>query len=239
MRARLVALVTAAVVGTAGGVTTALVTATDGAGDDPLGIGAEQVDLDCTGEPVLVVAAGDTAAALRPAVLNSPPDETVRYLDTDRSCDARWTAENSTKEPAWVAYVGPGDATELCLDRMSVQHKGDNVTFLRSGSRQRAECVCEVPASAAPRLEPGMEGDAGTDIWIRALQNLFVTIDESRSTDEPHELTRDDLTGEYDARTQRRVDALREANGEPATGVVDEFVWTRLTNTGCQLYDYR
>lgn len=239
MRARLVALVTAAVLGTAGGVTTALVTATDDVGHDPLGIGAERVDLDCTGAPVLVVATGDTAAALRPAVLNAPAGETVRYLDTSRSCTARWTAENSTKEPRWVAYIGPGEATDLCLDRMSVAHKGDNVTFLTAGSTQRAECVCEVPASAGPRLEPGMDGDAETDIWVRALQSVLVTIDEERTSDEATELTADDVTGVYDRRTQRRVDALREANGEPPTGVVDAFVWGRLTSAGCKLYDYR
>lgn len=241
MRARVAALVTAVVVGSGGGVVTALLTTSAPAGpdEDPLGIGAPMVNLECTGQPVLIVGAGDTAAALRPAVVNSPPDEDVRYLDATRSCDARWTAERSTKEPRWVAYVGPGDATDLCLDRLSIEHKGDNVTFLKAGSAQRAECLCEVPSEAAPRLEPGQEPDPETDIWIRSMQSVFATIDESRPGVDPAEMTEDDVTGQYDRRTRARVDALLEANSMPPTGVADRFVWERLVRTGCQLYSYR
>lgn len=241
MRARLAALVTAVVVGAGGGIVTALATSSTPTGtiEDPLGIGVAKVDLDCTGEPVLIVGAGDTASALRPAVVNSPAEEDVRYLDVTRSCDARWTSERSTKEPRWVAYVGPGDATDLCLDRLSADHKGDNVTFLKAGGTERAECLCEVPSEAAPRLEPGQDPDPETEIWIRSMQSVFVTIDESRPGEAPTDLTDDDVTGQYDRRTRARVDALLETNAMPLTGVVDRFVWERLVRTGCGLYDYR
>lgn len=235
-RSRVVALVLVLVAGTAGGVTTALVTATDQP-SDPLGIGIPQVDLRCTGEPVLVVETGDSAAALRPAVANNPPDEELHYLDTRTSCDARWTPETSTAEPRWVVYAGPGDRQVLCEDRMTAAHRGDNVTFLIDGSPRRADCLCEVSLDEAPVLRPGMSLDAGEVIWVRALQDMFATIDAERTRPEPTALTEDDVTGSYDRRTIARVRALEEANAAPTDGVVDGDLWNTLVRSGCRLVE--
>lgn len=245
MRARLVALVVAAVLGAGGGIAVALVQDEDPARDpathaDPLDLDIPQVDLDCTGEAVMVVGFGDNAAALRTEVVNTP-DVDLRYLDTRRSCDARWTPARSTAEPRWVVYAGPGDRDELCLDRLiKPAHQGDNVTFLRAGSDQRAMCLCEVPLDAAPRLEAGTPAarDPRYRIWIGELQDMLITIDAELRADEPFRLTDDDRTGVYDDRTAERVDVVR-ANGRMLTnGVLDERVWRRVTTSGCQLYDY-
>lgn len=244
IRTRVVALLAVAALGVGGGVATALVgDDSDRTGfADPLGLGIPKVDLDCTGEPVLVVANGDSSAALATALRNLPADERdrVRYLEVSESCDARWTAEASVADPDWVAYLGPGDRGELCLDRMTADHRGDNVTFLKAGSDTRAECLCEVPASAAPLLVPGLDSDtdAGTGIWIKALQSMFVIIDAARTRPDPAALTEDDVTGVYDDRTVARVIAFGEASTHPTEGVVDARTWKRLTDIGCKYYDY-
>lgn len=241
MRARVVALLTAAVLGVGGGVATAVLTEPEAEpAADPLGLGIDLVDLECTGQPVLVLGFGDRAEALRPEILQAP-DADVRYLDTRRSCDARWTPARSTAEPRWVAYVGPGDRTELCLARLSDEaHRRDNVTFLRSGGTERAMCLCEVPTDAAPRLEPGTP-EAGDDrhrIWIGELQDMLIRIDAEAGGAEPFHLTDDDRTGVYDQRTAARVDLVRERVGLEPDGVLDTRVWDRIVASGCPLYDY-
>lgn len=243
MRARVVALLTAAVLGAGGGVTTALVAGDGASGDvaaDPLGIGIAMVDLECTGEAVLVVGYGDGAPALRAAVLNSPSDEEVRYLDTSRSCDARWTPARSSAEPAWVAYIGPGDRTDLCLARLSEPaHQGDNVTFLRAGNNERAMCLCEVRASAAPELRPRTSDPDGRNrVWVAELQDMLITIDAQRGDAAPTDLTEADRTGVYDERTAARIDVIRKNARMVPNGVVDERVWGRVTTAGCGFYDY-
>ena len=73
----------AALVGAGAGVTAALVLPEDPPAEDassfndPLGVGAPLVDLECTGEAVLVLGYGSTGVPLRAAVVNHP-DEKVR-----------------------------------------------------------------------------------------------------------------------------------------------------------------
>lgn len=241
-RARLVALLLALLLGAGGGVTAALVAADDGrvAQADPLGLGIPYADLDCTGEPVLVVASGDSAGALRPAIVNSTAREEVRYLDAEKSCTARWVAERSNATPRWVAYIGPGDSQELCERRMSAEHRGDNVTFLRAGSQHRAECLCEVRLEKAPVLRPGTVSEGATVIWIRALQNMFAMYDASRGRTEPPALTEDDMSGFYDRRTIARVKAYEVMQNESdVDGTMTTFLWERLADSACGLVDYR
>lgn len=246
MRARLVALVVAAVLGAGGGIAVALVQDEDAARGpaphaDPLGLGIPQVDLDCTGEAVMVVGFGDNAAALRTEVVNTPGVD-LRYLDTRRSCDARWTPESSDARPRWVLYAGPGDRTELCLDRMrEPAHQRDNVTFLRDGSDHRAMCLCEVPVSAAPRLEVDTPGanDPRNRIWIGELQDMLITIDAELRPDEEIRLTDDrKRTVVYDERIADRIDVVRDNAQLRQNGVLDTQVWRRVIAAGCQLYDY-
>lgn len=240
-RVRLVALLLALLLGAGGGVTAALV-ADDGevAQADPLGLGIPYADLDCTGEPVLVVASGDSAGALRPAIVNSTARDEVRYLDTERSCTARWVAERSNATPRWVAYLGPGDSQELCERRMAAEHRGDNVTFLRAGSEHRAVCLCEVRLEKAPVLRPGTESEGATVIWIRALQDMFAVYDAERGRTEPPALTADDMTGFYDRRTIARVKAYETMQNESVVdGTMTPFLWERLADSACGLTDYR
>jgi hypothetical protein len=246
MRARLVALVVAAVLGAGGGIAVALAQDEDPARRpapvaDPLGLGIPQVDLDCTGEAVMVVGFGDNAATLRTEIVNTP-DVDLRYLDTRRSCDARWTPESSDARPRWVLYAGPRDRTELCVDRMTEPaHQRDNVTFLRDGSDHRAMCLCEVPVSEAPRLEVGTPAasDPRNRIWIGELQDMLITVDAELRPDEEIRLTDDrKRTTVYDERIAERIDVVRASAQLPQNGVLDTQVWRRVIAGGCQLYDY-
>jgi hypothetical protein len=241
-RSRLLVLLLALLLGTGGGVATALVAADDDAPApyaDPLGLNIPYVDLDCTGEPVLVTATGDNASALRTAIANSSAREELRYLDTKKSCSARWVAERSIATPRWVAYLGPGDSQELCERRMTAEHRGDNVTFLKEGSEHRAECLCEVRLSRAPVLGPGMAADPGTVTWIRELQDMFATVDEDRGRTEPPALTEDDVTGVYDRRTIARVKAYEVLQNDPVDGRMTTFLWKQLADSACGINDYR
>lgn len=251
MRTRLVALLLAVVLGAGGGVTTALLGDDGGGGGsaakpyaDPLGLRIPKVDLGCTGEPVMVVGFGDNAAALRNEVVNTPGED-LRYLDTRRSCETRWTPASSDADPRWVAYL-PGDPTELCLARLSDPvHRRDNVTFLVDGVDERAMCLCEVPAAEAPEL--AVDRPAATDdrkrIWIGELQDVLIHIDEGRSLDptNPEDvlMTDADRTGVYDERTAARIDQVRHKADLEMDGVLDERVWQRITAAGCPLYNYR
>jgi hypothetical protein len=240
---RVLVLLLALLLGGAGGVTTALVAADDEGGPapyaDPLGLEIPYVDLDCTGEPVLVVALGDNAGALRSAIANSSAREELRYLDTKKSCTARWVAERSIAEPRWVAYLGPGNSQELCTRRMTAEHRGDNVTFLKERSKHRAECLCEMGLEVAPVLSPGMVADAATVIWIRELQDMFATIDEDRGRTEPPALTESDVTGVYDRRTIARVEAYQRLQDAPVDGRMTTFLWKQLADSGCGINVYR
>jgi hypothetical protein len=221
IRTRVTAVLAATVLGVAGGVATAVVTAEDGATPyaDPLGIGSPMVNLECTGEPVLVIANGEAAPALVSAISNLPEDE-------------------RSQAPTWVAYLGPGSRRDLCLDRMAPHHQGDNVTFLNAGSTVRATCLCEVGGDDAPRLYPGMPSDSGTVIWVKALQNMFVSIDEDRRRPPAEALTEDDLTGQYDERTVARVKHFGEATGNRTDGIVDAQLWKRIKDSGCSDLEY-
>lgn len=241
IRARIVAVLVAVVLGAGGGAITAVVVGDDDVKEtaypDPLGIDYPMVNLPtCTGDPVLVIGNGDSAQSIIAAISSLPEDERprARYLRTADSCTARWVAEDSTAEPEWVAYLGPGTRADLCLDRMSAAHQGDSVTFLIKDNPYRATCLCEVPVQeVAPVLSPDMEVDSGTVIWVKSLQNMFVTIDEPRTNPVASALTEDDVTGVYDERTIARVRDFAEASDKRVDGVVDGDIWERLKRTGC------
>jgi len=57
--------------------------------NDPLRVGVPLVDLECTGDSVIVLGYGETVAPLRSAVVNNA-GETVRYLRSDDSCPNLW-----------------------------------------------------------------------------------------------------------------------------------------------------
>ncbi len=242
-RRRLLALLLAATLGAGSGLGLALVRDADPGGtpaafDDPLDLGVPMVDLDCTGASVIIVASGDSGAALRPALADNADDQ-VRYLRSADSCPTLW-GDPEEAVPAYVAYLGPYDAEAACKERMSEGHRGDVVTRLSAGNEIFVKCACVLPASAAPVLVPG---DADTDpvrpVWIRALQGLFADIDlAGRGT-----FTEADVSGELDAVTQRRVIELQTARAItlPAgstPGTVTTETWQAVRDRGCGLYDY-
>ncbi|MGZ4466498.1 MAG: peptidoglycan-binding domain-containing protein [Nocardioides sp.] len=225
-------LLVAALVGLVAGALTAYLLPGSGssAAQDPLGLGVPLADLGCTGRSVLVVGAGDTAAPLAAAVADNPGGH-VRYLRTADSCDTAW-GPSDQPAPAYVAYLGPyAERATPCAARMSVQHKGDSVTRLRSGNTSFVKCICELSPETFPVLSVGMATDPATGIWVRALQGTLVDIDPAR-------FTQDEVTGVYDARTAARIRPLQAYNAVDPNGVVDAVTWRLVRDRACGTYDY-
>jgi hypothetical protein len=238
MRARVVAPLVAAVLGIGGGVATALVVPGDNGGptpstfNDPLHLGIPLVDQDCTGDALLVVGYGNSAAPLGTAVANNGT-RGVRYLRSDESCATIMGPEREAT-PTYVAYLGPYDTlAEPCEKRMTPEHRGDFVTVLRSGNDTLVKCPCALPTSMAPELRPGMLADAEETVWIRSLQAMLNDYD-------PQKFPRDHITGAYDIATVARVTEVQhEQSGVPTTpGVVDAATWGVLTDRICRIYDF-
>ncbi|MBC9732295.1 hypothetical protein [Nocardioides marmotae] len=231
MRSRLVVLVLAAALGAGGGVTAALVDrpAPEPEAADPLRLGVERADLGCTGQAALVVAVGDTPAALRGAVADH--GDRVRYLRTRDSCATRWSANEDHPVPTWAAYLGPyDDLAEPCAERMTLDHKGDGVTVLTDGTTDLVRCVCVLPTTAMPDLHLGMPVDPELGIWVRALQGMLVDLDPVRFPEER-------VTGRYDEATAARMAPLQAFN-DIAPGPVEEPSWRALRDRACGGYDF-
>jgi hypothetical protein len=240
VRARLVAPLVAAVLGIACGSTAALVRPDPERGEggglhgssDPLHLGIPLLDQACTGDSLLVIGYGDTAAPLSHAVVDSD-QQGLHYLRSASSCDTVLGPERKPP-PAYVVYRGPyASRSEPCQLRMSGEEPGSFVTVLRSGNQELVKCPCEVPSSEARRLFPGMEADAVDKLWIRSLQSMFHDEDAAG-------FPLAAITGDYDEPTSDRVAAFqRNAPGKQTTpGVVDETTWGILTDRLCRNYDY-
>jgi hypothetical protein len=221
-------LVLAALVGIAGGVTTAIIApgASDpGSGsaevNDPLRLGIPQVSLpSCTDEAVLVLGVGDSAAALTPIV--SDAGDGARYLRTDESCETLWASDD--EQPSYVVYHGPYDSeAEPC--RLSLDGDGD-VTNLRAGNEQFVLCACVLPTAelvgiVPPGQLPESEGPAPV-VWVQMLQRLLGV----------------EVTGVYDDATVDQVQQFQEANSIlPAAGKVGERTWGALREQRCGRFE--
>lgn len=227
MRPRtLTALLASAVLGVVCGVGGGLYAAAhDSSYVDPLGLGVAMVDQACSGDPLLVVATGDSSAALAGAVAEAP--DSTRYLDITRSCDTVWV--NDHDQPRYAAYLGPfPDARRACGVRMTAAHRGDLVTRLQAGDATAVECVCYLPYTAMPVLRPGMEATAVDGIYIRSLQNLLLALGETVVSHS---------RGSYDAQTVEQVRRVQDEQLRlPATGIVDAATWHALQTQACALY---
>jgi len=238
--------VVAGVLGIAAGVVTALVAPSDDAGgpasvEDPLRLGIPLVDLDCTGESLLVVARGDSAAPLAAAVTNNPGLQ-LRYLRSADSCETLY-APASQGIPEYVVYAGPYDGMpEPCELRMSPDHKGDAVTKLTAGNETYVKCLCVLPKAQFPDLTPGMVVDPGNAIWVRSLQSMLVDLDRQREADgEPGPyFTVRGVTGLYDEPTQDRIEAFQSEGvfQQSEYGSVLYDTWQAVTDDACQFYDF-
>ena len=140
-----------------------------------------------------------TTARRWPRSWPTTPRRDVRYLRVADSCPTLYAGEfTPVPVPEYAAYLGPYESlAEACRDRMTLAHKGDNVTRLRAGNDIFVKCVCELPASAFPVLGPGLAASAADGIWVRHLQLLLVDFDRL-----PEE---DASPGAFDDRTASAV----------------------------------
>jgi hypothetical protein len=251
-RARLLVPVVAGLLGAVAGAVTALVAPdlvvlvdrnAGGAesAEDPLRLGIPLVDLECTGEAVLVVGRGDSTAPLAAAVANNP-DLSLRYLRSDESCETLW-APSTQEPPEYAVYAGPYDGMQQpCELRMGVDHKGDAVTNLRPGNDTFVKCLCVLPVASFPVLSFGMEVDPANGIWVRSLQGMLVDLDRQREADgdPPPYFRPNDVTGVYDDTTLNRIERYQpERDIAPVeTGEVRFDTWRALTDDACRLYSF-
>lgn len=234
MRARLVAPLVAAVLGIAGGVTTALVTDHDPApaASDPLGLGIPLVNQSCSLKSITVLAYGDSTAVLENAIANAG-DTKVSYLRGAESCD---TVYGSPGEPVprYVVYSGPYAATKTpCASRMEGDDRRGSVTRLRSGNTDFVKCSCVLPDDVAPTLRVGDPVDGQTVAWIRLLQVML-------HDNAPKAFPDSDVTGRYEQPTADRVAYYQARSPGKATvpGVVDATTWGILNQRLCPHYSW-
>ena len=206
---------------------------------DPMRLGIPLVNLDCTGDTILVVGWGDTTSPLLSA--KSSNSDEARYLDTAESCPTLYATQplgtigakgKDVKVPKYVVYLGPFDnLTEPCNLRMSVDHKGDAVTSLKKGVKDHVQCLCVLPPETFPWLAVGMSADTRDGIYIRALQQLLYDI--GRNPDRH-------ITGIYDRQTANMVIPLQKLDALDANlyGNVEKVTWRSLRDRACIDYDF-
>lgn len=225
-------LVLVALLGIAAGVTTAIVApgASDPGPDtpavnDPLRLGIPQVSLpSCTGEAVLVLGSGDSAAALTPTV--SDAGNGARYLRTDESCGTLWSENDDV--PAYVVYRGPYDSeVDPCFEALDGADRSASVTNLTSGNDMFVMCACVMPTADLRGIVP--PGQLAADdppapaSWVRMLQRLLDA----------------DETGVYDDATVTKVRRFQRDNAIlPADGKIGERTWGALRDQICGSYDF-
>jgi hypothetical protein len=243
VRARIVAPLLAAVLGIAGGVTTALVTTASGpsgasaAFEDPLGLGIPLVDQPCSAKAIAVVGYGDDPAAMSPAVANAKAAEddggdTVRYLRYDESCPTVY-GPDSDPHPTYAVYTGPYAAVaDPCAVRMEGGDDRGSVTILRAGNEDFVKCSCVLPAKDAPLLTVDMVDATARDrTWTRLLQVMLLDADASIPR-------KGWVTGDYNQATADRVAAIQATSPGKQTdpGVVDQTTWGILNDRLCRNY---
>jgi hypothetical protein len=237
MRVRVIAPLVAAVLGITGGVATALVVPDDGdeprasTYNDPLHLGIPLVDQECTGEALLVVGYGDSAAPLGSAAAGN---KGARYLRSDASCPTALGPEKKAT-PKYIVYLGPFDTRrEPCAIRMSGEAGGNFfVTVLHSGNDQLVKCPCELARDAGPELFVGMTETSESVIWTRSLQAM---LHDYYGEGFPSSA----ITGDYDPRTADQVTVLQaEAPGKLTDpGRVDATTWGIVIERICRHYTY-
>jgi hypothetical protein len=201
-----------------------------GSPNDPLRLGAPLVNLECTGQHILVVGWGETSGALVNAV-SANLDADVKYLETAKSCNTLYGAEKQPK-PKYAVYLGPFDSIfEPCSLRMGIDHNRDVVTNLKNGVKIHVQCLCALRPADLPRLTPGMVADTHEGIFIRALQRLLVDL----GLNPTHY-----ITGEYNERTAKMIVPLQRINAiDPRLyGIVEKQTWLLLRDRGCLQYDF-
>ena len=201
-----------------------------GSPQDPLGLEAPMVNLDCTGKKILVVGFGSDAGPLSNAVSANPPSE-VKYLKTSESCDTLYGPEGQPP-PEYVVYLGPFDSTsEPCGLRMSVDHKNDAVTSLKKGQDTHVPCLCVLDPKTFPILAERMRATTLTGIYVKALQNMLL---------DSQLITANHVTGHYDHYTATQIERFQKLNALSPHWYrkVNEATWTQIRDRGCVGFDF-
>jgi hypothetical protein len=202
-----------------------------GSAKDPLGLGIPLVNIDCTGQKILVVGYGDDAGGELNNAVSANRGRDVKYLEPTESCNTLY-GEPDQVPPTYVAYLGPYDTTSgPCAEQMTPAHSRDTVTNLKPGVKIHVECLCVLEPAALPRLKLGMAATSKDGVYIRALQQQLADIEQ---------LGPGHVTGIYDEKTSRIVDRLKAINAIPTTtpGLVDQQTWLMLRDRACQNYDF-
>ena len=222
------ALSLAAVLGISGGAITAFVARDDEPPpQDPLGLGVPLVDLDCTGEAIMIVGRGNKAADLRNSVVDF---DGARYLEPAESCPTFYPLFEG--EPArYAVYLADYPSIEAaCEVRMSNDHKGDIVTVLDAEATDPVMCPCELDRAELPEI-----GGEGEDVTTESF--MWTYMFQSMLADAGY-LTSKQVNGEFDKTTFDATRVLQTDTLLPALGKVTTDTWVQLRDKACKTYQY-
>lgn len=192
--------------------------------DDPLQLGVRRVNRECTGETLLVVGRGQTAAQLEPWVADNPE---AQYLETAESCPTFFYAIRG-EPPKYILYLGPyADKRDACGLRMTPAFDTKYVTRLVEGNANALKCPCLLSVDQAPVLRTGA-GDPTSATWTLAAEEMLKAIDLPPASG---------VNRIYDEDTATQIRALQTRNRLVPTGVIDRSTWLVLRKTTCPLFD--
>lgn len=219
--ARFLAVAASAALGIAGGVVAGL---TSGHSyPDPLGLGAPMINQACQPrQSLLLLTTADDGRGLASAIATFPDG---KYLEISKSCDTVWR-DPALADRKYAAYLGPMPVRAACEQQLTGTHVGDRVTRLTANTTQLELCLCYVSPFDAPTLRPGAPLSAGEIVYLRALQQVLVSLGRR-----PDDLPR---TDEYDSTTLEEVLRFQQYTNRGHKGVVDQRTWGALINRGCQ-----
>ncbi len=200
--------------------------------DDPLDLGIPLVNVPCNGLKILVVGWGeeDDLGELSNAVSANRGDN-VKYLETSKSCNTVYGDENQVP-PTYAVYLGPYDRTSKpCSLQMTPDHARDTVTNLKPGVKVHVPCLCVIDPVTFPKIVYGATATTRDGIYIRALQQMLVDIDQNP---QKH------VNGRYDAQTRAMITPLQRINAITAhpPGSVGKQTWQMVRDRGCLNYDF-
>ncbi|MEO5853315.1 MAG: hypothetical protein ABIQ15_12450 [Nocardioides sp.] len=224
---RMVALVVAAVLGVSGGIGAALISSNRTEFVDPLGLGVPLVNVDCTGDTLIIVGRGDIRAPLSQSVVDWP---TAKYLDTTKSCDTAYPQARG-ETPRYVAYLPAyGGPEAACEDRMTAENKGNFITRMRAGNEVGVNCACELELSVLPAIGEGQELTPVSSMWIYLYQGMLAKV-PGLAPDVRQNFR-------FDEDTVAATRDLQSGDGLNPFGYLDADTWNVLRNKVCDRYDY-
>jgi hypothetical protein len=217
----------AAVLGLSGGAITAFFTQEEL--PDPLGLGIPMVNVDCTGEALLIVGRGNDARDLRDSVVDFD-SEGARYLEPSESCETAYPPYEGAPASYAVYLSGYASIEAACTVRMRNDHKSDMVTVMKAGEdRDAVMCPCVLDRASLPEI--GGEGEDVTTVssmWTSAYQNMLIRAGYEEQK----------VTGLFDEQTLYWTRALQTDTELPPLAKVTTDTWVQLRDKACREYNY-